>query len=189
MTPQGQTNLDPPRLLLKFLLDPLRLHYSRLLTFLDTPKKTWITSSKHSSKLQRVDLETSSRPKPRTSTAVGIIWSVTISVTNIKIILPPTEPPGQTGFCLQPPFCDSNQLPLTAAQAEARSKKLGSNLLGQVQGVPPKGPRRLPSRFRQSLDKDQTRLSVLIKEILRLGRIPGAPTDYIERVRPYRCPQ
>ncbi len=38
----------------------------------------------------------------------------------------------------------SNQLPLAIAQAEARSKKFGSDLLVQVQGVSSKGSEKLP---------------------------------------------
>ncbi len=76
----------------------------------------------------------------------------------------------------------SNQVPLAAAQAEARSRKLGSDLLGQVQGVFSKGPRKLSGLCGQLLDKDPTRLSVSTRRSPRLSRAPGALTGCVERI-------
>ncbi len=83
----------------------------------------------------------------------------------------------------------SNQLPLATVQVEARSRKLGSDLLGRVQDISPKSHKRFPGLCGQLLDEDQTRLLVLARRSPRLGRIPGALTGYVERVRPLRCPQ
>ncbi len=84
---------------------------------------------------------------------------------------------------------EPNQLPLAAAQGEARSRKLGSDLLGRVQGVSPKGLRRFPGLCGQLLDEDQKRLPGPARRGPRLGCIPGRPTGCVKRVRPYRCPQ
>ena len=52
-----------------------------------------------------LDLEISLKLRARTSTTVDPTWSTTTSTSNIKTILPPAEPLGQTKFCLQPLFC------------------------------------------------------------------------------------
>ncbi len=109
--PLGQTNRAPLKLLrdlLKLLLDPFRLllfpTFPRILALIATANRTWIKSSKHSSRIQRLDLETNSRPKPRTSIAVGPTWSAITSANNVKTILLPVELPDPTKFRLRPPF-------------------------------------------------------------------------------------
>ncbi len=75
-----------------------------------------------------------------------------------------------------------NQLPLAAAQAEARSRNFGSDLLGQVQGVSLKGPRRFSGLCGQLLDEDHKRLPVSARRSPRLGCTPGASTGCVERI-------
>ncbi len=87
------------------------------------------------------------------------------------------------------PFAGLNQLPLVIAQVEARSRKLGPNLLGWVQSIPPKGPRRLLGLCGQLLDQDQTRLPIPTRGSLGLSRASGAPSGRSERIWSYRCPQ
>ncbi len=116
--PLGQMNQAPPRLLLdpkplkpvrdllKLLPDPLRFPLfplPRILALIATANRTWIESSRHFSRTQRVDLETSSRPRPRTSTALDPTWNAITCVCNVRTILPPAGPPGQTEFRLRPP--------------------------------------------------------------------------------------
>ena len=78
---------------------------------LSVPNIAWYTQKdmdhlfRRFSKYQKVDLKTNSRPRPWTSTAVGLIWNVITSVNNAKTILPLVEPPDQTKFRLQPLFC------------------------------------------------------------------------------------
>ncbi len=83
----------------------------------------------------------------------------------------------------------SNQLPLAAVQMEARSKKLSSHLLRRVQGISPKGPKRLPSLCEQLLNEDQKKLLVPARRSPRLGRIPEISTGCVERVWPLWCLQ
>ncbi len=86
-------------------------------------------------------------------------------------------------------FVGLNQLPLATTQAEARRKKFSSDLLGQVQGIFPKGPRRLSGFCWQLIDENQTRFLVPVRRSLRLGHVSGALTSCTKKVRPYGCLQ
>ncbi len=81
--------------------------FPKILALIAIANRTWIKSSRRFSMLQKENLEINLRPRPQTLTAVGHIWNTTTFARNVKTILPPAGPPGQTEFHLRPLFYET----------------------------------------------------------------------------------